>query len=159
MSTTSFNSTMADLSQPEPFTLLKLEVLTGQSTTTWRFCLQDSISWNNQAWSLTPFNLSGEGDKAGGEQSRPTLILPNPEGMFSSYIARGYLLRARVTKYEVHPSDINTDRGIVSQWYVSKLLEINNKAISLELSALSDGNSFKLPSRRFTQPEFGLVRI
>lgn len=159
MSTTSFNSTMADLTQPEPFTLLKLEVLSGQAPTTWRFCLQDSLSWNNQTWSLTPFNLSGEGDKAGGEQSRPTLILPNPEGLFSSYIARGYLLRARVTKYEVHPWDINTDRGIMSQWYVSKLLEVNNKAISLELSALSDGNSFKLPSRRFTQPEFGLVRI
>lgn len=159
MNTTSFNDTMADLSQPEPFTLLKLQVNTGLTSTTWRFCLQDSISWNNETWSLTPFSLSGEGDKAGGEQSRPTLILPNPDGMFSAFIGRGYLLRARVTKYEVHPSDINTDRGIMSQWYISKLLEINNKAISVELCALSDGNSFKLPSRRFSQPEFGLVRI
>lgn len=159
MTPTAFKATMADLNQSEPYTLLKLQVTTDLGTTTWRFCLQDSISWDNQTWSLTPFSLTGEGDRAGGEQSRPNLVLPNPDGMFSPYIARGFLLRARVIKYEVHPNDVGTNNGIMSQWYISKVLEINAKAISFELSALSDGNSFKLPSRRFSQPEFRLVRL
>lgn len=155
-----FEENMAELTALEPFKFLKLQIETPDlSLVTFRFCLQKTLSWKGQSWALTPFMLSGEGNRAGGEQVRPTLILPNPNGLFSYYISEGWLDRARVWKYDVHPEDLDSGASIMSTWYISKIDELNNKAISLQLAALSDGNAFKLPARRYTQPEFPLVRI
>lgn len=157
-----FKNDLASLTTVEPFTLLKLQIETPETSSslvTFRFCLQKTVTWKNQVWSLTPFMLSGEGNRAGGEQMRPSLMLPNPQGIFSYYISEGWLDRARVWKYEVHPDDLSSGQSLMSTWYVSKVEELNKKAISLQLASLSDGNAFKLPARRFTQPEFPLVRI
>lgn len=123
------------------------------------FCLQKTIEWNSQIWPLSAYSLTGKGDRAGGEQVRPSLLLPNPESIFSYYIGQGWLERARVTEYEVHPSDLNLTESLSATWYISRVVEFNKKAVNLQLSSLSDGNSFKLPVRRFTQPEFSLVRV
>lgn len=155
----SFRDDFTSLNGVEPLTLLKLQIQHPDGLTVFRFCLQKSISWAGQSWALTPFSLTGEGDRAGGEQVRPTLVLPNPEGLFSYYVTGGWLDRARVTKHLVHPDDLALPHSIISNWYVSRFSELNSQAISLELSALSDGNSFRLPARRFIQPEFGLVRL
>ncbi|MDD4864773.1 MAG: hypothetical protein PHE38_12280 [Alishewanella agri] len=155
-----FEANMASLNAIEPLKLLKLQIETPDtSLVTFRFCLQKTISWKGQSWAVTPFMLSGEGNKAGGEQMRPSLVLPNPDGIFSYYISEGWLDRARVWKYEVHPDDLESGASLMSTWYVSKVDELNNKAVSLQLAALSDGNAFKLPARRFIQPEFPLVRL
>lgn len=155
----SFLENSASLDAVEAFTLLKLQVSTPTGVTTWRFCLQKTLIWKSQVWALTPFSLTGEGDRAGGEQTRPTLVLPNPEGLFSYYVSEGFIDRARVFKYSVHPDDLNSGKGVMSTWYVSRVAELNDKAFQLELSGLSDGNNFKLPARRFTPPEFGMVRL
>lgn len=155
-----FENDIASLQGVEFLTLLKLQIETPDtSLVTFRFCLQKTINWKGQVWSLTPFSLSNEGNRAGGEQVRPSLILPNPDGLFSYYISEGWLDRARVWKYEVHPDDLISGSSLSSTWYVNRIEELNNKAISLQLSALSDGNNFKLPARRYTQPEFPLVRV
>lgn len=155
-----FEDNLASLNAVEPLKLLKLQIETPDtSLVTFRFCLQKSVTWKGQNWALTPFSLTGEGNKAGGEQTRPNLILPNPDGIFSYYISEGWLDRARVWKYEVHPDDLTSGQSITATWYVSKIGELNKKAVNLELAALSDGNAFRLPARRYTQPEFSLVRI
>lgn len=155
-----FINDSASLISVEPLKLLKLQIETpDNSLVTFRFCLQKTLLWKGQTWSLTPFVLSNEGNRAGGEQVRPSLMLPNPEGVFSYYISEGWLDRARIWKYEVHPDDIASGLAIMATWYVSRIEELNNKAVSLQLASLSDGNSFKLPARRFIQPEFSLVRV
>lgn len=155
-----FEEDLASLNAVEPLKLLKIQIQTPDpNLVTFRFCLQKTVVWKGHNWTFTPFLLQGEGNKAGGEQTRPTLALPNPQGIFSYYISEGWLDRARIWKYEVHPDDLASGQAAMSTWYVSKVEEINRKAISLQLSALSDGNSFKLPARRYTQPEFPLVRI
>lgn len=156
----SFSDEFGSLESSESFSLLKIQIETpeGESISL-RFCLQKTIEWNSQIWPLSSYSLTGKGDRAGGEQVRPSLLLANPESIFSYYIGQGWLERARVTEYQVHPLDLEKTECISSTWYVSRVMEMNKKAISLQLSSLSDGNTFKLPVRRFTQPEFSLVRV
>lgn len=156
----SISDEFGSLESHEPFSLLKIQIETPQGDPiNLRFCLQKTIEWNSQIWPLSAYSLTGKGDRAGGEQVRPSLLLPNPESIFSYYIGQGWLERARVTEYEVHPSDLNLTESLSATWYISRVVEFNKKAVNLQLSSLSDGNSFKLPVRRFTQPEFSLVRV
>lgn len=155
-----YRANAAALSQVEPLTLLKIQITAPDaSVVTLRYCAEKTVNWQSQTWALAPFSLTGEGERAGGEQSRPRLVLANPESLFSYYISEGWMDGARITKYEVHPDDLASGQSTMSVWYVSQVEELNAIAISLQLSTLSDGNSFKLPGRRFTQPEFGLVRL
>lgn len=155
-----YSENAAALTQAEPLNLLKIQITApDNSVVTLRYCAQKTVNWQSQTWALAPFNISGEGERAGGEQMRPRLVLANPESLFSYYISEGWMDGARITKYEVHPDDLASGQSLMSVWYVSQIEELNSVAVSLQLSTLSDGNSFKLPGRRFTQPEFGLVRL
>ncbi len=147
------------LNSSAPYELLKIYIETDDGPVVQHFCLSQTLEWNGLTWSKVAFNLSGLGDKSGGEKTRPRLILPNPEGVYSYYIQKGYLDNARVTQYLVHPENLDSNESLTNQFYVSRIVEVNRQMISCQLNYLSDGNNFMLPPRRFTQPEFNQVRL
>lgn len=148
-----------ELQHSQPLELIKVRIETEEIPVIQRLCLTEDLNWQGEVWVKSAFSITGIGDRAGGEKVRPRLMLPNPEGIYSYYIQQGFLDNALITYYRVHPSDIDNGENLAYQFYVARITEHNRQHISCQLNALSDGNNFKLPSRRFVQPEFNLVRL
>lgn len=151
---------LSGLQVSEKLCLLKLEVpLNTGGLMVFRFCNQMEVTWAGQVWSQAAFDLLNISQSSSGEKNRPSLVLANPDGIFSYYIANGALEGSRVWRYLVHPDELDTTLATQNQWYVRKIASLNSRQVSLELADLSDGNQFKLPPRRFTQPEFRQVSL
>ncbi len=151
---------LSGLQVSEKLCLLKMEVpLRTGGLMVFRLCNQKQVTWDGQVWSQAAFDIMNIGQSTSGERNRPSLVLANPEGIFSYYIANGTLEGSRVWRYLVHPDEVGTNEGVQNQWYIRKIASLNSRQVSLELADLSDGNQFKLPPRRFTQPEFRQVSL
>jgi len=147
------------LTPQELITFIQIDLQTAQGLTTFR--LTDSVTqtWKSHVWTNSAYDLSGVGKTSSGEFSRPKLNLPNPNGSFTYYANRNLLEGALVTRHRAHPNDLASGLGLRNRWYVSQVKSLTNQVITLELRGLSDGNRFKIPSRRFTQPEFPFVSL
>lgn len=148
-----------ELTSSEFIQFLKLYIPTDSNPIVIRMCLTQTLEWDGEVWPKTAFSLTGIGDLSNSERIRPKLVLANPEGLYSYYIQEKYLEGALVSYYKVHPDDLDTPQAQVYEYYINRVMEVNRKLINLQLSAYSDGNRFKLPARRFVQPEFNQVRI
>ena len=148
----------------EPYRLLNIEFNTKndqgfEDPVAVFMCDQTDIMWNGVTWFRSPFEIRGEGYSADQENARPNLILPNEERRFSYFAESGDLDGARVTLYEVHPDEINTQQAIVRHYILARVSSDNRMQISFELRTPSDGPNFKLPARRFMPPEFTTVKF
>lgn len=115
--------------------------------------------WAGKTWSNTPFYISGISNSASGEKSRPTLTLPNEEGVYTYYLSKGLFENSLVTRYTAIPGE--GYGALVSKhvFYVSHPKQISGTNIALELRRLSDANQYKLPPNRYIQPEFPTVVV
>lgn len=147
------------LTPSERIQFLKLVIDTDQGSTT--FCFTDGPTrvWRGLSWAHGTFLLSGVQVSASGEKSRPRLNVPNDDGAFSYFINNGYLENAEVTRYLCHPADVAAEIAIRQVWYVSQVVSANKDVIALQLRCFGDGNRFRLPARRFVQPEFPSVAL
>lgn len=136
---------------------LKLSIDTAQGTST--FLLTDGVAttWRGEVWSRAPFLLAGISSSATGERSRPKLTLPNEEGMFSYFVNNRLLEGAEVIRYLVHPLELQSGTYLRNVWYASQVVGMDSVSVTLQLRRYSDGNQFRLPSRRYVQPEFRTV--
>ena len=147
------------LSSSKLIEFLKIYIPTDSDPLVQRLCLSETLEWDDNTWTKSAFSLSGLGQIGGEERVRPKLVLPNPEGIYSYYVSNQFLEGSAITYYQVHPDDLNSPQAQITELYVNRVMEVNRQYINLQLSLPSDGNSYKLPSRRFTQPEFRQVRI
>lgn len=148
-----------ELTSSKSLQLLKLYIPTNSDPIVIRACLTQTLNWDGETWPKAAFSLSGVGELSNDERVRPKLVLPNPDGLYNYYIQNKFLEGALVTYYKVHPDDTDTPQAQTYEYYINRIMEANRKLLNLQLSAYSDGNHFKLPSRRFIQPEFNQVRI
>ncbi|MBL4705463.1 MAG: hypothetical protein JKY54_13150 [Flavobacteriales bacterium] len=148
-----------ELTSSDYLQFIKLYIPTDSDPLVQRFCLSGTVEWDGHIWTKAAFSISGVGENGNDEKVRPKLVLPNPDGIYNYYIQRQYLEAAEVTYYRVHPDDIETSQAEEFSYFINRVVENTRIYVNCQLSALSDGNDFKLPSRRFIQPEFNQVRI
>ena len=154
------HSEQHELTASEYIQLLKIHIETDSDPLIKLYCVNQDLTWDDLFWSKVPFVVSGIGQKGAGERTRPKLVLPNPEGIYSPYIQKGFLEGALVTYHRLHPDSLETGFSDETyEFYISRIVESNNQYINVQLNHLTDGNRFKLPSRRFIQPEFSQVRL
>ena len=106
--------------------------------------------------------MTGDSSSADGEESRPTLQIMNPLGIFNSAIISGNIDFAIVTRYTVLRRHIDNNSDIKQQrmWRVGRVKElISGQSVSLELRSMSEGPNFQIPVRQYIPPTFPTVSI
>lgn len=117
--------------------------------------------WQGRTWEGIGIQLSGVGQSAGEEISRPRLAVVNPNGIFSAHIVAGRVDRATMNRYRVLKTHFDNDTNIYRRqtWMISRVISMNSKLVQMELRELSDGPNTILPARVFAPPEFPVVSI
>lgn len=121
----------------------------------------DPVTWQGNDYESMPLQLSGFGENAGEEVSRPTLTVVNPDGVFSGLVSQGYLNRATVKRFRLLKADLDVDANVYIEhtWVVGRIASLTNQSISMELRNLFDGPNFILPRRTFSPPDFPAVNL
>lgn len=127
-----------------------------------RFKNNDTVTWRGQVYEGIPCQLTGDGQSADEQESRPTLRVYNPVGIFNEPALDGSLYRTIVTRKRVLRQHIDANVNIFSQrmWFVERPKElVSGQYIALDLRAMTEGPNYQIPVRRYMPPEFPLVSI
>lgn len=121
----------------------------------------NSVKWQGVNWTGVPISFEGWSTASGDSLSRPTMMIANPNGAFSTFIRDGLLVRSTITRYLVLYDDILNDRNVYQSktWVVWNNPSLTNMSISLELRNPLDGFNFNLPPRMYIPPEFPSVQL
>jgi phage-related protein len=93
--------------------------------------------------------------------SRPSLVVANALGAFSSFVVQGKLNRAQVMRYRVLDTDIATNNFIFvrQSWKVWRVMSMNKTSITMELRSQLDLPALTVPARQFLPPDFPSVTL
>jgi phage-related protein len=121
----------------------------------------DQIVFLGQTWETISCKLSDNSQNSSGEQSRPKFACANPGGAFSLYVEQGAIDGAVLTRYEVLLTDLYAGVNNYTKrlWVVSKVLNLTDKLVTLELRSTLDGANFMLPARSYYPPDFPHVSL
>lgn len=129
---------------------------------TFRFKNNNTVIWRGNEYEGMACSLVGDVRNADGEESRATLRVMNPYGIFNKPAMNGDLDLAVVTRKRVLLNHLEGNVNIFEQrmWYVGRVAElISGQSVSLELRNMTEGPGYQIPVRMFIPPEFPLVTL
>lgn len=123
--------------------------------------LNNTVTWQGKTFDGMGIKIGTVSKSANDEASRPTLMLQNYNGLFSSFVQQGVFEKAMVYRYRVLPQHIESNSNIFHRqfWMVSRVSGLKKEGIQLELRAPSDGPFFVVPARMYIPPEFPSVSM
>lgn len=127
-----------------------------------RFKADDTVSWQGQTYEGMACRMTGDSRSSDGEESRPTLQVMNPLGIFNSAAVQGKLDLATVIRRRALRQHVLDNVGIYEQrmWYVGRIRElISGQSITFELRNMTEGANFQIPCRMYIPPEFPMVSL
>lgn len=127
-----------------------------------RFKNNDTVTWQGDVYEGMAISMPGDKRSSDEEESRPTLRVINPDGIFNKPAMDGDLDRAIITRKTVLREHIEQDINIYTQrmWYVDHVKElISGQTIGLELRVMTDLPNVQLPYRQYIPPEFPTVSL
>jgi lambda family phage minor tail protein L len=121
----------------------------------------NTVTWQGIAYEGMPLKMSGVSANADEEQSRPTMVIFNPENMFGSFVANGVMEKALVIRRRVLYVDLLANNNIAStrRWLVGRVTSLTQQSLTVELRNLTDGPNFVVPRRMYTPPDFPVVSL
>ena len=121
----------------------------------------NTVQWQGKSWTGVPLAFEGYSSAANDKLSRPVLSVVNPDGVFSTFVRDGHILRATVTRYSVLYDDIVNNRNIYHKkvWIAWNIPQMSRDMIQLELRNPMDGVNFDVPARMYIPPEFPSVSL
>lgn len=121
----------------------------------------NTVNYQGQTYEGWAIQITGTGQSATEEVSRPTLSFQNFNGTFSASVGRGELDQAVVTLWTVLKADLdsNTARYTEQMWYISQVMALNRNVIVFQLRGLSDSAVWMVPPRMFAPPDFPTVSL
>ena len=132
------------------------------SGVTFRFKNNDTVTWQGNIYEGIPCQMTGESRTADDQESRPSLRVYNPGGIFNAPALDGSLYKAIVIRKRVLRQHIDSNTNIYAQrmWFVERPKElISGQYISLDLRDMTEGQNFQLPVRQYIPPEFPMVSL
>lgn len=132
------------------------------SPTVFRFKNDNTVTWRGNEYEGMACKLSGDSRTADGEESRASLQILNPLGIFNLPAMAGDLDLAVMIRKRVLRQHIDSNTNIFEQrmWYVGRVRElISGQSITLELRNMTEGANFQIPVRMYIPPEFPLVSL
>jgi phage-related protein len=127
-----------------------------------RFKNDNDVTWLGKKFEGMASRMTGDTQSADGEESRPTLQIMNPLGIFNAAAVKGQLDQAVVRRQRVLQKHVTNNTNIFTQrmWRISRVRElISGQSITFELRNMTEGANFQIPVRMFTPPEFPMVSL
>lgn len=149
------------LTADAPVDLYKIVTRIGPATIFY-FKNDDTVTWRGNEYQGMACRITGDSQTADGEESRPTLQIMNPYGVFNTAIVNGRMDLAVITRYRVLRRHIDSDSDIKQQrmWYMGRVKElISGQSASFELRSMTEGPNFQIPVRMYIPPEFPTVSL
>lgn len=132
------------------------------SPTIFRFKNNDTVTWRGNLYEGMACRLQGDTRLADGEESRASLQVMNPFGIFNMPALVGDLDLATVVRKRVLRQHLDGNVNIFEQrmWYVGRISElISGQSITLELRNVTEGPAYQIPVRMYIPPQFPLVSL
>lgn len=129
---------------------------------TFRFKNNDTVTWQGQVYEGLPCQLQGEARTSDDAESRPSLRIYNPGGIFNDPAIEGRLYRGIVTRKRVLRTHLENNNNIYiqRQWFIERPRElVSGQYITLELRDMSEGPNFQIPVRQYIPPQFPTVSL
>lgn len=145
------------LEQTTAINLLKIKLVSGEF-----IFLCDSFDFNylDEDFIYLDFSISGDLETQGGEKTRPSIELANPNGMFSKLAIGGLLEGALITRYQIEAEygaqNVETAMIKTDVWKVYQIPIISTK-LALQVRRLGDNLGSRFPPRGYYPPEFNHV--
>jgi phage-related protein len=127
-----------------------------------RFKNNNTVVWRANEYEGLACQLTGDTRLADGEESRASLRVMNPYGVFNMPALVGDLDLATVVRKRILLQHLESNANIFEQrmWYVGRISElISGQSITMELRNMTEGPSFQIPVRMYIPPEFPLVSL
>ncbi|WP_419902135.1 hypothetical protein [Kiloniella sp.] len=117
--------------------------------------------WQGNTYEGTSIKLSEVRRSSDEEQSRPTLSIANPKGIYSPLIRDGDLDRATLIRYRVLSKNLTNNLAVFERnsWTFWRPTLITGEVATFELRQPLDGYNFTTPARTFSPPEFPAVSL
>lgn len=122
----------------------------------------NTVVWRGNEYEGMACRLQGDTRLADGEESRASLQIVNPFGIFNAPAMAGELDLATVVRKRVLLQHLENNTNIFEQrmWYVGRISElISGQSVTLELRNMTEGQSYQIPVRMYIPPEFPLVSL
>lgn len=121
----------------------------------------NTVQWLGKTWTGVPLSFEGYSSAAGDKLSRPVMTLVNPDGVFSTFVRDGHILKAAITRYSVLYDDVLNNRNVFHKkvWIAWNIPQLTRDMIQLELRNPMDGVNFDVPARMYIPPEFPSVTL
>lgn len=138
------------------------EVTLKHTPVVFRFKNNNTVIWRGNEYEGMACRLQGDTRLADGEESRASLTVLNPFGIFNIPAIAGDLDLATVVRKRVLLGHLESNANIFEQrmWYVGRISElISGQSITLELRNMTEGASYQIPVRMYIPPEFPMVTL
>ncbi len=122
----------------------------------------DEVDWQGNTYQNMACRLTGDSRSSDGEESRPTLQIMNPLGVFNKAVVEGRVEQSVLTRYRVLRRHIDNNSNIAEQrmWYIGRVKElISGQSVSFELRGMTEGPNFQIPVRQYLPPDFPTVSL
>lgn len=122
----------------------------------------DTVTWQGNTYTGMAVRMTGDTISADGEESRPTVQIMNPFGVFNDAVMTGKIEKSIITRSRVLRRHIDNNSNIKQQrmWYVGRVKElISGQSVTLELRSMTEGPNFQIPVRMYIPPEFPTVSL
>lgn len=121
----------------------------------------NTVQWLGKTWTGVPLSFEGYSSAAGDKLSRPVMTLVNPDGVFSTFVRDGHILKAAITRYSVLYDDVLNNRNVFHKkvWIAWNIPQLTRDMIQVELRNPMDGVNFDVPARMYIPPEFPSVTL
>lgn len=121
----------------------------------------NTVQWLGKMWTGVPLSFEGYSSAAGDKLSRPVMTLVNPDGVFSTFVRDGRILKAAITRYSVLYDDVLNNRNVFHKkvWIAWNIPQLTRDMIQVELRNPMDGVNFDVPARMYIPPEFPSVTL
>ena len=137
--------------------LFQITLAGAPTTTVAYFTPGQTVTWQGNTYDAMACKLSAKTRSSTEQKARPTLVVLNPLGVFTSPALAGYFEGSSLIHYRVLYQHLINDVAISSRtfWRVSRVFGImSGQSISFELRAASDGPAFTIPARKY-MPDAG----
>lgn len=122
----------------------------------------NTVTWQGKTWEGCGIKMGGVSNSSDHQEStRPNLVIANPMGVFSSFVAARKLDRATIMRIRVLKTHLDSNTNIYNQqsWKVMKVAALDENIITVELRNQLDGPHFLTPARMFISPDFPMVTL
>ena len=137
------------------------EVTLRDQSTVLRFRNGPTVTWLENTYENMPCQMTGIAASSDDTENRPTLIVVNPERIFSPYARQGLFELATVQRYTVLQGHLLDNVAIfdTTSWIIGQVTGIMSPRLTFTLKSPLDTPNWQVPPETYSPPRFPFTRF